>query len=172
MKLLYFSGFSLKNEKELFSDFLIENDFTISGFSYGAIKAFEYGLESNNRIDKLQLFSPAFFNDKNDKFKRLQMMFFSKDSNEYAKNFLSNCGFDEELSKKYFTLGSSKELNELLYYMWDEKKLQSLKDRGVFIEIYLGGKDSIINPQIACDFFKEFGEVYFIKDASHILKTV
>ena len=38
----YFSGFSLENEEELFSKYIIENDFTISGFSYGAIKAFEY----------------------------------------------------------------------------------------------------------------------------------
>lgn len=170
MKSLYFSGFSLQNDNELFQEYLITNDFTISGFSYGAIKAFQYVYNSDTRIDKLQLFSPSFFNDKSEKFKRMQMMFFSKDSDEYAKNFLKNCGFDEELSKKYFTLGSFEELNELLYYKWEEEKLQTLVDRGVKIEIYLGGKDIIIDPNSACEFFKEFGEVYFIKEANHILR--
>ena len=167
---MYFNGFSLENENNLFSEYLIHNEFTISGFSYGAIKAFEYSLCCDERIDKLQLLSPAFFNDKKDKFKRMQMMFFSKDSNEYARNFLTNCGFDEKLSQKYFKLGNAQELNELLYYEWDKEKLQKLVDKGIVIEIYLGGKDCIINSHEACEFFKEFGEVYFIKSASHILQ--
>jgi len=75
---LYFSGFSLKGEKELFKDYIIENDFTVSGFSYGAQKAFEYVLNTDNRVDLLQLFSPAFFQDKDKKYKRLQLMFFKK----------------------------------------------------------------------------------------------
>ena len=61
---LYFSGFSLKGEKELFKEYIIENDFTVSGFSYGAQKAVEYVLSTDNRVDLLQLFSPAFFNKK------------------------------------------------------------------------------------------------------------
>lgn len=170
MKSLYFSGFSLQNESELFCEYLINNDVTVSGFSYGAIKAFEYTLQSTKRIDKLQLFSPAFFNNKNEKFKRMQMMFFSKDENQYANNFLKNCGFTPKLSKKYFQLGTSYELNELLYYEWYEEKLQQLIDKGIILEVYLGGKDIIIDPNVACDFFKKFGEVYFIKDASHILR--
>jgi hypothetical protein len=170
MKSLFFSGFSLQNESELFCEYLINTDVTVSGFSYGAIKAFEYALESQKRIDKLQLFSPAFFNNKNDKFKRMQMMFFAKDEKEYANNFLENCGFTPELSQKYFTLGSSKELNDLLYYEWSEEKLQQLINKGITLEVYLGGKDIIIDPDVACDFFKKFGEVYFIKDASHILQ--
>jgi len=38
---LYFSGFSLIKDDELFQEYREINDFTISGFSYGAIKAFE-----------------------------------------------------------------------------------------------------------------------------------
>ncbi len=60
----YFSGFSLENEKEIFDDYIIENDFTISGFSYGAIKAFEEVLNGSKRVDLLQLFSPAFFSNR------------------------------------------------------------------------------------------------------------
>jgi len=79
---LYFSGFSLVNEKELFEDYIIENDFTVSGFSYGAQKACEYVLNTNNRIDLLQLFSPSYFNDKDIKYKRMQLIYFKKNSLE------------------------------------------------------------------------------------------
>lgn len=167
---MFFSGFSLQNESELFKEYLILNDFCICGFSYGATRAFEYVYNSKQRIDRLQLFSPAFFQNKNDKFKRMQMMFFAKDANQYANNFLINCGFDHKLAQKYFSLGKSEELQSLLDYVWDNKKLQELVDRGTKIEVYLGGEDKIIDSQYACDFFKSFAEVYFIKDASHILR--
>ncbi len=36
----YFSGFCFFEESELFKDYIIQNDFTVSGFSYGAVKAF------------------------------------------------------------------------------------------------------------------------------------
>lgn len=64
----YYSGFCLQNEQELFNENIIKSDFCISGFSYGAIKAVEYALNADERIDKLQLFSPAFFNNKDDKY--------------------------------------------------------------------------------------------------------
>ena len=167
---MYFSGFSLKDETELFYNYLINNDFTVSGFSYGAIQAFEYVCNSQKRIDRLQLFSPAFFHDKDEKYKRMQMMFFQKNSKEYANKFLMNCGFDMAKSEKYFDLGSASQLQELLYYEWDTIKLQSLIDKGVTIEVYLGEKDKIIDAHKACEFFKEYAEVYFIKNVGHILQ--
>lgn len=167
---MFFSGFSLSGEDELFSEYLIDNEVTISGFSYGAVKAFEYALKSEKRVDKLQLFSPAFFQTQNEKFKKMQMMFFKKDASSYGENFLKNCGFDDEMKNKYFSLGTAEELDHLLYYIWDEKKLQLLKEKGIMIEVYLGGEDKIIDPKMACDFFKNYGEVYYIKSASHILR--
>jgi hypothetical protein len=166
---LYFSGFSLKEEKELFTQYIILNDFTISGFSYGAIKAFEYVLNTKNRVDKLQLFSPAYFNDKDNKYIRMQLMFFKKDSQIYSDNFLKNSGFTKNQSKQYFKLGKYEELDELLNYKWEEEKLQRLVDSGTKIEIYLGGEDKIIDSTKALDFFKKFGEVYYIKNEGHIL---
>ena len=166
---LYFSGFSLKGEKELFKDYIIENDFTVSGFSYGAQKAFEYILNTDNRVDLLQLFSPAFFQDKDKKYKRLQLMFFKKDSQTYCDNFLTNCGFSKELASKYFEEGTFEELEELLTYEWDQEKLQKLVDKNIKIEIYLGSDDKIIDANVALEFFKQFGEVYFIKEKGHIL---
>jgi hypothetical protein len=166
---LYFSGFSLQNEQELFSDYIIQNDFTLSGFSYGCIKLIEYAIKSDTRIDKIQLFSPAYFNDKDEKFKRMQLMFFKKDATSYANNFLKNCGFSKENQDKFFLLGTFEELKELLYYEWSSNQLQSLKDKGIEIEIYLGEKDKIINSKGALEFFRNFGDTYFIKDVGHIL---
>jgi len=54
----FFSGFMFKNEKKCFKEFLKDSQFTVSGFSLGAILAFEYVLANpNKRIDILQLFS-------------------------------------------------------------------------------------------------------------------
>jgi len=84
----YFNGFSLKNEQELFSEYLIKNEFAVGGFSYGAIKAFEYVLNSKNRVDTLQLFSPANFSDKDKKFKKITTYSLSKKSKTlYTKFF-------------------------------------------------------------------------------------
>ncbi len=170
MTFKYFSGFSLRNEEELFSKYIIENDFTVSGFSYGAIKAFEYVLASNKRIDTLQLFSPAFFQTQDEKFKRMQLLFFKKDAKSYCDNFLKNISYPDSINtSNYFTLGSMEELGELLNYTWDKTKLKELLDRGIKIEIYLGGKDKIIDSKSAKDFFKDYGTVYFIKEKGHIL---
>jgi hypothetical protein len=167
----FYSGFSLKGEKELFSDFLIENDFTVSGFSYGAIKAFETAFNSSKRVDKLQLFSPAFFQSQDEKFKRMQLMFFKKDEETYCKNFLKNVASPSDINMNvYFQKGDIKELEELLYYVWDKAKLQSLIDKGIEIEVYLGEQDKIVDSKKAMDFFKEFATVYFIKKSGHILK--
>jgi len=167
---LFFSGFCLKNEQKLFNDYLIENEFTVSGFSYGAQKAFEYTLKSEKRVDLLQLFSPAFFQNKDKKYKRLQLMFFKKDANEYANNFLKNCGFTKELAKNYFELESYEDLDALLNYTWDKERLEQLVNRGTKIEVYLGVDDKIIDSEETKEFFKEYAEVYYIKEKGHILQ--
>jgi hypothetical protein len=173
---LYFSGFSLTNESEIFNEYRIKNDITVSAFSYGCIKLVENILggtyeeeSSKKRIDKIQLFSPAFFNDKDEKFKRLQLMFFKKDSGTYCDNFLKNCGFKEVDKSKYFQIGSFEELQELLYYKWDEEKMERLKAKNITIETYLGECDRIIDSKEALAFFRKFGDVYFIKGANHNL---
>ena len=85
----FFSGFCFEDECELFDDYLIQNDFTVAGFSYGAIKAFKYVLNSSFRVDKLQLFSPAFFQNFDEKFKRTQLMYFKKDEDSCDINVKS-----------------------------------------------------------------------------------
>ena len=166
----YFSGFCFFEESELFEEYLIKNDFTFCGFSYGAIKAFEEALNSTKRVDKLQLFSPAFFQNFDDKFKRTQLMYFKKDANAYCENFLENVKSSSSKDiLKYFNLGTTEELQELLYYEWSEEKLQKLLNKGTKIEVYLGGVDKIIDSAKAKEFFKNFATVYYIKEKGHLL---
>ena len=166
----YFSGFCFFDESELFDEYLEKSDFTVCGFSYGAIKAFEEVLNSNQRVDKLQLFSPAFFQTSNDKFRRMQLMFFKKDANSYCENFLKNVlnPTNKDISK-YFQMGTFEELEELLNYQWSEEKLQRLVDKGTIIEVYLGEVDKIIDSQKAKEFFRNFATVYYIKEKGHLL---
>lgn len=168
----FFSGFSLYKEEELFSEYIIKNDFTVSGFSYGAIKAFEEVLSSNKRVDLLQLFSPAFFQTKEKKFLRMQLMFFKKDPKSYCDNFLKNISYPSNFEMyNYFKKGTFKELEELLTYVWSESKLKELLSKGVKIEVYLGGNDKIIDSFKASTFFKKYATVYYIKNTGHILKN-
>lgn len=166
----FFSGFCFSNECELFVDYLEKGDFTVSGFSYGAIKAFKTVLNCDKRVDKLQLFSPAFFQDKDEKFKRMQLIYFKKDEEPYIKTFLGNVNssFDKDVSK-YYKKGTEKELEELLYFIWEKEDLQKIVDKGVKIEVFLGEKDLIIDSKKAKEFFKEFATVYYFKEKGHLL---
>lgn len=166
----YFSGFCFDNEEELFTKYLVKNDFTISGFSYGAIKAFEKVYNSKMRVDKLQLLSPAFFQNKDEKFKRMQLMYFSKNEKEYYEIFLKGVLYPRIMDlKKYFKIGTKKQLQELLNYTWDKNKLKTLIHRGVKIEIFLGEDDKIIDSEKVKEFFLDFATVYFIKEKGHLL---
>lgn len=166
----YFSGFCFQNESELFNEYLQEGVFFISGFSFGAQKAFEYALNTTSRVDTLQLLSPAFFQNKDEKYKRMQLMFFKKDSHNYCETFLKNVlGKSTKNIEQYFVQGTYEELNDLLTYVWEKEKLEKLLAKGTKIEVFLGGKDEIIDSSAAYEFFKEYATVYFIKDVSHIL---
>jgi len=166
----FFSGFCFENESELFKEYLVLNDFTISGFSYGAIKAFKYVLNSKKRVDKLQLFSPAFFQAKDEKFKKMQLMFFKKDEPAYINTFLENVKYPTYKNiDKYLKKGSFKELKILLNYTWNKDNLQTLIQNGVKIEVFLGEKDLIIDSLTTKDFFKNYSTVYYFKNKGHLL---
>lgn len=166
----FYSGFCFFNESELFSEYLITNDFTISGFSYGAIKAFEEALNSKERVDRLQLFSPAFFQNFDEKFKRAQLLYFKKDEDTYIENFLKNVVYPKEIDiSKYLKKETAKELEELLFYEWSENKLQKLVDKGTIIEVYLGENDKIIDSLKVKEFFKNYATTYYIKNKGHLL---
>jgi hypothetical protein len=167
----FFSGFCLANEQELFTPYLKPSDFTVAGFSYGAIKALEYALTCKERIDTLQLFSPAFFQDKDAKFKKLQTLSFAKNSEQYTQNFMQNIVYPSAFDiNPYFKQGSLEELSELLHYTWDAEKLHALSKRGINIEVYVGECDTIINSLSVKEFFVPFASVYYLKRVGHILK--
>jgi len=169
----FFSGFSLSGESYLFEEFIEKSELSVCGFSYGAIAALEYTLTSLNesrRVDRLQLFSPAFFQTKEHKFKRVQLMSYKKSKLLYLKSFLKSCFAPYEMKIVEQNEGTYSELEELLHYEWPEDKLRFLLKEGVRIEVYLGGADQIIDVSAAYDFFKEFATVTYIKDANHFLQ--
>jgi len=168
----YFNGFSLENEDILFDEYSNKNEFSVLGFSYGAIKAFEYVYNSKDRVDLLQLFSPANFMNKDEKFKKLQLISYRKNRELYTKTFLKNCAYPSKINLSSYSKDSNvNELKELLYYNWDREKLQKIIDRGVKIEVYLGEYDKIIDSNFNYEFFKEFATLYFIKNVGHILQS-
>jgi hypothetical protein len=128
-------------------------------------------LNTSKRVDKLQLFSPAFFQTQDDKFKRTQLMYFKKDANAYCQNFLENVKSPSNLkiSQNILILGTIEELEELLYYEWSEEKLQKLLEKGTKIEVYLGANDKIVETLSAKEFFVNFATVYYIKEKGHLL---
>ena len=168
----YYSGFSLSNDKQLFDSYIKDSEFTVCGFSYGAIKAFDEVLNSKARVDTLQLFSPAFFQDKSEKFKRMQMMYLAKDKKAYLNNFLSSCFLPAEVDDSVILEeGGEEDLRELLYHVWKVDEIKALNDRGVEIEVYLGSEDKIIDPLKAKAFFLPYATTYIINHAGHTLKT-
>jgi len=164
-------AFALQTSKSFFTPYLNQSDFTVAGFSYGAIKAFEYAFTCKERIDTLQLFSPAFFGDKDAKFKKLQTLSFSKNSDLYTQNFMQNSVYLSTFDiQPFFQKGTLEELGELLNYTWDEERLRSLKEQGVNIEVYVGECDTIINSLHVKNFFVPYASVYYLKRVGHILK--
>lgn len=169
----FFSGFSLINESYLFEEFIDNSDYNVCGFSYGAIKALRYvneELAKGNRVDRLQLFSPAFFQTKDSKFKKLQLISYRKNKDIYLNQFLNSCfaPYEKKIVENIKT--SVDELEELLTYEWIESELEALSKKGVVIEVYLGGKDAIVDADYSKNFFIKHSTVTYIKDANHFLQ--
>jgi len=168
----FYSGFSLSNDEQLFENYLKVTDYTLAGFSYGAIKAFKEALHATRRIDTLQLFSPAFFQDKTDKFKRMQNMYYAKDKQAYLENFQASIFSPAHIDKSIsLEEGKAEQLEELLSFIWKADELKALHDKGTKIEVYLGSEDKIINAQNAKEFFLPYATTYMINHAGHTLQT-
>ena len=173
----FFDGFGFSGGKEFFTQYLEDDFLVVGGFSMGACRALEYTLNSQKRVDKLQLFSPSFFKS-DEKFKKLQLLYFKKDKKNYINNFLENIKnpkseryennlIRNEDIKKYFDLKlcNYESLKYLLYFDWNQ--IKELKD--VKVEIFIGSEDKIIAVNEAIEFFRQYGEVYYLKDKGHIL---
>lgn len=170
----FYSGFSLINESYLFDEYINKSEYTVCGFSYGAIKAFKYTQEQlacANRVDTLQLFSPAFFQSKDRKFKRLQLISYKKNEDAYLRQFIDSCFFPHAKRIVEYTKTKTEELQELLDFEWCLEELQELLSKGVKIEVYLGSEDKIIDIEQARELFLNVATVTYIKNANHFLQT-
>ena len=96
--MIYFNGFALKGEEKFFKEELVENDFSVAGFSYGAQKAFEYAYNSTERIDRLILLSPAFFQNHKKSFIRTQLRYYKADEILYTEQFLKNVTYPSNIN--------------------------------------------------------------------------
>ncbi|MBE0514178.1 pimelyl-ACP methyl ester esterase BioV [Sulfurimonas sp.] len=170
----FYSGFSLKNEHYYFEEYINSSEYTVCGFSYGAIKALretKERLSEKKRVDTLQLFSAAFFQTKDEKFKKLQLLGYRKNQDAYLREFISICFLPYEKKIVEHDKNSIEELEELLQYEWDISELKEIVRSGVKIEVYLGGEDRIIDIEGAREFFLEVATVTYIKNANHFLLT-
>jgi len=164
----YFSGFCFENEFELFKPFVTPNDFCVVGFSYGAINALRYALWANVRIDSLILLSPAYFVPTDEKFKKMQLLFYKKDRQNYLQNFAQNaCHPSSTEIEKYIKPSPENDLKDLLYYDW--KEIEKLP-KDIRVEVHLGAKDKIIDASAAKEFFTQYAQCYVYKDYGHLLR--
>ena len=167
----YFNGFSLKGEESFFSEQLINSEYTVAGFSHGAQKAFEYVYNSQKRIDRLILISPAFFQNHKKSFIKTQLRYFKADTEAYRKEFLRNVAYPSTNSlNEYIAEATYEELNDLLSYVWEEEKILELKRRGITIEVFMGDADKIVDFQKSFEFFSKLVPVYLFKGKGHLLK--
>lgn len=166
----FYSGFSLTNDRRFFEPFLRESDYTVAGFSYGAIKAALHAANSTTRIDTLQLFSPAFFQTKKSSFKRLQLASFLTDSQSYLLRFIQGCFTPCTVQEVEIKMGTVHELDELLNFVWDEELMRKIVDKGIKIEMYLGLEDTIIDVLGAKEFFLPYATVTTIRRGNHFLQ--
>jgi surfactin synthase thioesterase subunit len=168
--MIYYNGFGFKGEEKLLREYLDYSDFSVAGFSLGAIRAFEYVYQTKSRVDKLQLFSPAFFQNKSERYKSIQLKAYKNDRENYMKIFLSNVAYPSTIDlSPYLQNSTFEDLEFLLKYQFSKEKLHLLKSRGVEIEVFLGSKDKIVNSKEIEKFFKDFATIYLFQNRGHIL---
>ena len=166
----YFNGFSLCNEEIFFKEQLIKSEYAVAGFSYGAQKAFEYVYTTTERVDRLVLISPAFFQNHKKSFIKTQLRYFKADKEAYTKQFLKNVAYPSSIDlTPYLCAGSYEELASLLSYIWEKEKILELLERGVTIEVFMGDSDKIVEIEKSYEFFSKLVPVYLFKAKGHIL---
>lgn len=167
---MFYSGFCLDGEEELFHEFLPQyGDSFVAGFSYGSIAALRRAL-SDTAANKLILLSPAYYAHKDKTFKEAQLAAFLADAALYRLKLLKKSGLSMEDGEKYGKDGTAEELKELLYFDWNRAAFDTLAQRGVKIEVFIGENDRVVEPDASAGFFEEFATVYRLKNKNHILR--
>lgn len=87
------------------------------------------------------------------------------------KQFVASCfaPYNQKILEHKET--AAQNLQELLEYEWDVETFQELEKSGLIIEVYLGGRDAIIDVAGAREFFLHVATVTYIKEANHFLQT-
>lgn len=165
---MFYSGFGLDLDEAVKSSFYHESEYSIAGFSYGAQHAVESALQQSNRLDCLQLFSPAFFQHKEASFITEQLDAYEKSPRIYMKRFVRNATAPYRYDIAV-TAHDKRALKTLLSYRFKREALQQLKERGVNIEVYLSRSDKIIDYEPAYAFFKPYASVITFNHANHLL---
>mgnify|MGYP006872616152 CR=1 FL=1 len=58
----FYSGFGFWNERELFKEYIDDNEFCVAGFSYGAQKALIDAVHTKKGLINYNFFHPLFLN--------------------------------------------------------------------------------------------------------------
>jgi pimeloyl-ACP methyl ester carboxylesterase len=167
----FYSGFALSNDRSFFDPYLKHSAYTVAGFSYGAIKAARYAADAHERVDTLQLFSPAFFQTKKESFRRLQMSGYFKDSERYLDHFLTRCFAPAPVAPIALGESRAEDLEELLYFEWSDALMETIRSKGTRIEVYLGLEDQVIDVEGARRFFLPYATLTSLKRGNHFLQT-
>ena len=166
---MFYSGFCLDKEEALFDGYLPAFGDFVAGFSYGSIKAVHHAIKDES-VKKLLLLSPAYYSHKDNVFKDAQISAFEADPHLYKNKLLKKSGLKEEEGAAYAKDSSSDELRELLYFDWAVAGLDTLKDRGVDIEVFIGSSDRVVEPSASNEFFSKYARVYLLENKNHILR--
>ncbi len=165
----YFNGFSLHREEGLFDAYCTKSLYSVAGFSYGAQQALEYVYHATERIDRLILLSPAFFQTQKASFVRAQLHYFETSKEAYLQQFLKNVAYPSKIDlAPYLHVGNKEDLEALLSYVWDAQKIETILSRGTTIEVFMGEEDKIVDTKEACQFFTQTTN-YTIKGVGHLL---
>lgn len=166
---MFYSGFCLSGEEGLFDEFLPSFGEYAAGFSYGSIAALKFAAQ-NKDVTKLILLSPAYYTHKDADFKEAQIAAFEADPELYRLKLLKKSGLREDEGERYGIPGTSAQLRELLYFDWGDSEIASVVDKGVKIEVFIGGGDRVVEPEASAEFFRRYGSVYYLKNKNHILR--
>jgi dienelactone hydrolase len=166
---VFFSGFALCGEESLFKDYYDDGD-SVCGFSYGAQKAFLYA-KNNSFVKRLILLSPAFYAQKTEEFKEAQMAAYTQNPALYRLKLLKKSGLNPDEIDSFKSDSTIEELRELLYFEWSEEDVKSMLERGVQIDVYIGGEDGVVEPEPSFGFFGRSGaKTVWLENKNHILR--
>jgi alpha/beta superfamily hydrolase len=83
----FYSGFALSEDQHFFDPYLKQSEYTVAGFSYGAIKAAQYAQRHMSVSILFSFFPPLFFKPKKSRFAAFRWGDISKTLNGIWKTF-------------------------------------------------------------------------------------